>query len=63
MTALTSICSSTSAADFSQDPLEGWREKGRVAVGKDDSETGKKKQSRKTRCENVVTETKVNKRT
>lgn len=49
---------STSAADFSQDR---WKDGAGGGVG--DGKTGKKKQSRKTRCENVVTETKVNKRT
>lgn len=58
VTALSCIRGSTSAADFSQD-----RWKDGAGGGGGDGETGKKKQSRKTRCENVVTETKVNKRT
>lgn len=46
VTALSSIRSGTSAADFSQDPLEGWSGEGRVAAGKDDSETGGEKRNR-----------------
>lgn len=58
VTALSCLRGSTSGAGFSQD-----RCKDGAGGGGGDGETAKKKQSRKTRCENVVTETKVNKRT